>query len=122
MVAPKKKSRWSILKAEATKDYTEKEPYLFDAVEPPIEIKAPDTIEQTLAFASLLDNTGSVSERDFKDLLATICGDAFPKVWAVLKREPNVVLMPFIQELNDHFAELPAADDEVAEVPGKESA
>lgn len=122
MVAPKKKSRWSILKAEATKDYTEKAPYLFDAVEPPIEIKAPDTIEQTLAFASLLDNTGSVSERDFKSLLATICGDAFPKVWAVLKREPNVVLMPFIQELNDHFSELPAADDEVAEVPGKESA
>jgi hypothetical protein len=30
--------------------------------------------------------------------------------------------MPFIQELNDHFSEVPVADAEVAEVPGKESA
>lgn len=119
MVA-KKKSRWSILLAEATKDYKEKSPYLFDAVEPAIEIKAPDTIEQTLALASLLDNSGSVSERDFKSLLATICGDAFPRVWEVLRRQPDVVLLPFVQELNDHFYSVPSDDGEVEEIPGKE--
>ena len=122
MVAQKKKSRWSILVAEATEDYKPKDPYLFDAVEPPIEIKAPDSIEQTLAFASLLDESGSVSEKDFHSLLKTICGDSFPKVWPILGKQPNVVLMPFIQELNDHFSAVPVADAEVAEVPGKESA
>lgn len=119
MVA-KKPSRWSILRAEATKDYKPKESYMFDAVDPPIEIKAPDTIEQTLAMASLLDNSGSIPEREFKSLLAIICGDTFPKVWAVLRKEPDVVLFPFVQELNEHFHPLPAEDAEVEEIPGKE--
>ena len=122
MVAQKKKSRWSILTAEATKDYTPKDPYPFDAVEPPIMIKAPDSIEQTLAFASLLDENGDVSEKDFHSLLKTILGDSWGQVWPIVGKQPNVVLMPFIQELNDHFSAVPVADAEVAEVPGKESA
>ena len=116
----KKKSRWSILKAEATKDYAAKAPYLFDAVEPPIEIQAPSTVEEMLAIASILDNSGAVSERDFKSLLATLCGDAFPAVWDVLRHEPFQVLLPFIDELNSYFSSLPAEDAEVEEVPGKE--
>lgn len=119
-MAAKKPSRWSILRAEATKDYTAKEPYLFDAVDPPIEIQAPDTIEQMLALAMLMDNSGSVSERDFKPFLATFCGDSFPRVWAVLRRENYAVLAPFIQELNAHFNAVPAEDAEVDEIPGKE--
>jgi hypothetical protein len=115
--AAPKKSRWATLKAEALKDYDPTPPYLFDAVEPPIEIKAPDSIEQTLALASLLDNSGAISERDFKSLLETICGKAFPAVWAVLADEPVGVLMPFINDLNAHFR---AAPDDTEGVPGKE--
>ena len=62
----KKKSRWSILKAEATQNYTVRAPYEFDAVDPPIKIKAPDTIEQMLAIAALLDNSGAVSRAGFQ--------------------------------------------------------
>lgn len=115
--AAPKKSRWAELKAEALKDYNPTPPYLFDAVDPPIEIHAPDSVEQTLALASLLDSTGAISERDFKSLLETICGKAFPQVWSVLADEPAGVLMPFIQDLNDHFRATPNDADGV---PGKE--
>ena len=116
----KKKSRWSILKAEATQNYTTRAPYEFDAVDPPIKIKAPDTIEQMLAIAALLDNSGAVSERDFKSFLATFCGDSFPAVWEVLRHEPFAVLLPFVEELNQYFGSLPVEDAEVEEIPGKE--
>lgn len=119
---PVKKSRWAELRAEALKDYAPKEPYLFDAVDPPIKIEEPTTIEQTLAMALLLDASGNIKidEKDFKGFLQTICGQAFPRVWEVLRYEPAEVLMPFIKELNDHFAGLPA--EGVDEVPGKELA
>lgn len=115
--AAPKKSRWAELKAEALKDYSPTPPYLFDAVDPPIEIHAPDSVEQTLALASLLDSSGAIPERDFKALLSTICGKAFPAVWAVLADEPAGVLMPFITDLNNHFRAAPDAADGV---PGKE--
>ena len=117
--AAAKKSRWAALKAEALKDYAPTPPYLFDAVDPPIEIKAPDSIEQTLALASLLDSSGAISERDFKSLLETICGKAFPAVWKVLADEPAGVLMPFIDDLNAHFRAAPDEEEDVESVPGK---
>lgn len=120
MVAAKKKSRWSILKAEALKDYKPKTPYLFDAVEPSIEIQAPTTVAQTLAIAALLDESGAISERDFKSFLSEICGKSFPQVWRVIKDEPSPMLNAFIQDLNEHFSALPADDAEVEEVPGKD--
>jgi hypothetical protein len=115
--ATPKKSRWATLKAEALKEYEPSPPYLFDAVDPPIEIKSPDSIEQTLALASLLDSSGAISERDFKSLLQTICGKSFPAVWAVLADEPAGVLMPFINDLSDHFSATPP---ETEGLPGKE--
>lgn len=121
MVAKKavKKSVWAERRAEALKDYKPKEPFLFDAVDPPIRIDEPTTVEQTLAMAMLLDDSGSIviPERDLKGFLQTICGQSFPRVWQVLRHEPAEVLMPFIRMLNEHFNGLP--DEGVDEVPGK---
>ncbi|MBM4575299.1 hypothetical protein GS415_00740 [Rhodococcus hoagii] len=102
--SPAKKSRWSQLVAEAKKDYKEPEPYMFDAVEPPVPITAPDSLERTLAMAKLLDVDGNVTAAELEMLLVALIGkDAFPYVWEAIRDEPIEVVNAFVDELNEHF-------------------
>ncbi|WP_032368592.1 hypothetical protein [Rhodococcoides fascians] len=119
--APQKKSKWATLRQEALKDWKPDPSYFFDAVDPPIEIKPPDTVEQQLALMTLIDTRGSFKYSEIRSLIETICGDSFPAVWQVLRGEPGPVIMPFLNELYDHFMATSApAEEEVEEIPGKE--
>ncbi|CAM4323123.1 hypothetical protein NONI108955_20775 [Nocardia ninae] len=115
-----KLSRWAQLKAEAKKNYTPAEPYEFDAVDPPVLITAPDSLERSLALASLLDSAGTVAVRDLESMIAALVGrEAFPVVWDAIRDEPVEVTMALVEDINQHFDD-DAPDESAAELPGGE--
>ncbi|MFE3052371.1 hypothetical protein [Nocardia sp. NPDC059239] len=118
--APKtaKKSRFATLRDQARAKHKAQEPYEFDAVDPPILITAPDTVDRALAIAEMIDNNGAANISELRPLLAAICGDAFDAVWAELKNEPIELLYDFVDDLNKHFGSVP--DEDGAELPGGE--
>jgi hypothetical protein len=93
------------LRAEAMQEVPEIEPYVISDVEPPIVIEAPDTAEQQLALLAMFDNEGSFQLADAKAVLATVCGDAFPRVWELCRHEKLPVLLALIKEMGEHFQE-----------------
>lgn len=99
-----KVSRFAQLVAEAKKEYTAPAPYIFDAYDPPIEISAPDSLERSLALATLHDTQGHVSPEELRPMLEALVGDdAFPVVWAAVRNEPIEVVFALIEDINDHF-------------------
>ncbi|KZM71060.1 hypothetical protein [Nocardia terpenica] len=114
-------SRWEALKREAKKNYSAPDPYVFDGANPPVEITAPDTLERSLALASMLDSRGGIAIRDMEPMILALVGrDAFPVVWDAIRDEPVDVAMALIDDINRHFDAVPdaGADD----LPGGESA
>ncbi|PBC38467.1 hypothetical protein CJ179_38335 [Rhodococcus sp. ACS1] len=112
-------SKWAQLKAEAKKEYEPPKPYLFDAYDPPIEISAPDSLERSLALATLTDLRGQVAVKDMKPMIEALVGaDAFPFVWAEIADEPVEVTLALVEDINDHFNE--GADDSAGSLPGGE--
>ncbi|MEV0759522.1 hypothetical protein [Nocardia sp. NPDC050435] len=112
-------SRWAKLKAEAKKNYKPAEPYVFDAVDPPVLISAPDSLERSLALVTLLDSAGTVAVRDLESLIQALVGrDAFPLVWDEIRDEPVEVTMALVEDINAHFDAAP--DESAAELPGGE--
>jgi hypothetical protein len=93
------------LRAEAIQDIPEVEPYVIRDVDPPIVIESPDTAEQQLALAAMFDNAGSFALSDARLILQTVCGDAFDRVWDLVRHEKLPVLLALIKEMGDHFAE-----------------
>ncbi|MFE5290332.1 hypothetical protein ACFRAQ_35730 [Nocardia sp. NPDC056611] len=119
--APKtaaKKSRYAMLRDQARAKHVAREPYEFDAVDPPILITAPDTVERLTAIAEMIDNEGEIDVANLRRIVAAICGDAFGKVWAIIKDEPAEVLFAFVNDVNMHFNAVPAAEG--GELPGGE--
>jgi hypothetical protein len=110
------KSRWATLRDQARAKHKPQAPYIFDGCEPPVEVTAPDSVERVTALAELLDRDGQFEFQRIRPLLQVLCGDAFPAVWAVVKDEPAEVLMPLIQDINDHFNAVPG--DEGNDLPG----
>lgn len=113
-----KKSRFATMRDQARAKHKVQTPYEFDAVDPPILITAPDTVDRALAIAEMIDNNGATNVSELRPLLAAICGDAFDAVWAELKNEPIELLFDFVNDLNEHFNAVPG--DEGAELPGGE--
>ncbi|WP_306365304.1 hypothetical protein [Nocardia sp. CC227C] len=111
-----KKSRWATLRDEARAQHKPKAPYIFDGCEPPVEITAPDSIERLTALLELVDRKGEVDPTRMRDLVRTVLGDAFDRVWAVIKDEPAEVLLPFIGDISDHFDADPG--EEAGALPG----
>lgn len=114
-----KKSRFAQLKAEAKKDYEPLPPYEFDAVDPPVYITEPDSLERSLALATLLDSKGSVAVKDLKPMIEALVGAAFPTVWAEIRDEPIDVALALVHDINRHFDGI-APDDSAEDVPGGE--
>lgn len=102
--AAPKVSRFAQLVAEAKKEYKAPEPYIFDAFDPPVEITAPDTLERSLALATLLDVRGNVSAENLRPMLRALVGDdAFGVVWDAVCDEPVEVAFALVEDINDHF-------------------
>lgn len=123
------KSRWATIRDQARKDYTPKDPYVFDdTAVPPIVITAPDTVERVTALAALIDmvkeDDGTIKTdidpKNVVPLFRAICGPAFPRVWSVIKDEKVDVLWPLFWDINDHFGAVPGDDGD--DLPGGESA
>lgn len=93
------------LRAEAAAAAPEVEPYVISDVEPPIVIEVPDSAEQQLALAAMFDNDGNFRLADAKAVLETVCGDAFPDVWELVRGEKLPVLLALIQDMSEHFSE-----------------
>ncbi|MFE5290211.1 hypothetical protein ACFRAQ_35110 [Nocardia sp. NPDC056611] len=114
-------SRWEALKREAKRDYAAPTPYVFDGVNPPIEITAPDSLERSLALASMLDSRGGIAIRDLEPLILALVGrEAFTQIWDAIRDEPVEVAMALIEDINKHFDAVP--DAEADDLPGGESA
>ncbi|MFD6400824.1 hypothetical protein [Nocardia sp. NPDC060249] len=115
-INPAAKSRWATMRDEARANHKARPPYLFDAVDPPIEISAPDTIERVTAMAELIDGKGEFEAKALRRLVAAICGDAFDKVWAIVEDEPFELLFALVGDMSDHFNAVPGA--EAGDLPG----
>lgn len=113
-IAPAAKSRWATMRDQARANHKPAEPYVFDAVDPPIEITPPDTVERVTAVAELVDGKGEFEYKVLRRLVAAICGDAFDRVWAIVQDEPFEVLLALVSDMADHFNAVPdskAGDD-----------
>ena len=114
-----KKSRWAALRDQARAQHKPIAPYEFDGTEPPTLITAPDTIERATALAELVDSDGRFEYNSIKRLFAVVCGDAFERVWEVVKGEPVELLLMLINDINEHFGNI-VPGDEGADLPGGE--
>lgn len=101
---PEATSVWSQILSEANAEYTAPAPFLFDAYDPPIEITSPDSLERSLALATLLDVEGNVNPEDMKPMMAALVGeDAFPLVWDKIRDRPVAVTHFLVEKINEHF-------------------
>lgn len=109
----KKVSNWDKLVKEATADYKPKEPFVIDC-DPPITVTPPESIERTLALATLVDKRGRLEHTQLRAYVEALCGDAFEDVWDLVRDYPPQVLTDLIQAMSEHFngqAENESADD-----------
>lgn len=106
-IVPAAKSRWAQMRDQARAEHKPTAPYLFDAVDPPIEISAPDTVERVTALAELVDGKGEFEFGTLRRLVAAICGDAFDRVWVIVQDEPIEVLFALVSDMADHFNAVP---------------
>lgn len=91
-------------------------PFVIDDVVPPIVITAPDTLERQLQIAELIDG-GDITPGQALPLLRALCGDAFPRVWALIKNDTDSnTAIALVQTLVAHM--YGAIEGEASEVPG----
>lgn len=115
--APQPGGVFARLKAEAEKGRPPVEPYVIDDVDPPIVIAPPGDAESQFAFADLFAEDGSFAMKDVHRVLQLICGDAFDRVWQLVRKEHISVTLALIDDMGRHFQDqVPAA--EVADFPG----
>jgi hypothetical protein len=117
---PKPGGVFARLKAEAAADRPAVEPYVIDDVEPPIVIHPPDDAESQLAAADLFNSDGSFQMKDARRVVQLLCGDAYERVWELVRREHVSVLLALIDDMGRHFeAQAEAASVEAArDFPG----
>jgi len=118
----KKTYKFAEIRAEAEAiagdDLTEAyPPFVMDDVSPPIVITAPDTLERQLVIAEMIDARGEFGASQALPLLRALCGDAFPRVWALIRHDKNPqTAIALVQTLVAHMYD--AIEGEASEVPG----
>ncbi|MFD3594269.1 hypothetical protein ACFWU5_16195 [Nocardia sp. NPDC058640] len=117
--APAPVSRWAKMVADAALAREKTEPYMFDGTNPPTPVHEPVSSEQVLAFAELIDKRGSIDPANLRRLVAAVLGDSFDAIWAVVGRADAHVLLPLLEDINEHFHSLPT---EAGDLPGGASA
>lgn len=93
------------------------QPFVLDDVAPPIVITAPDTLERQLIIGDIIGSNGDFEAAQALPLLKALCGDAFGRVWSLIKhdKDPNTAIA-FVQTLIMHFYD--QIEIEAADVPG----
>lgn len=91
------------LKAEAGKGQPPVVPYVIDDVEPAIVIQAPTDTETQIGLAEVFDANGDFNIRDARRILELICGDSFPAVWELFRKEHISVMVQLIIDMSAHF-------------------
>jgi hypothetical protein len=95
----------------------ESPPFVIDDVVPPIVITAPDTLERQLVIAELIDAGGDFTVGQCLPLLRALCGDAFPRVWQLIRNDKDSnTAIALVQALVGHH--YPAFEGEASEIPG----
>jgi hypothetical protein len=94
-------------------------PFVFDDVEPPIVITAPDTVERQLVIAEMIGPNLEFAPGAVRPLLKALCGKEFPRVWALVKddTEPDLTVL-LITQILEHFKQAGLAMAEAADLPG----
>jgi hypothetical protein len=91
-------------------------PFVIDDVTPPIVITAPDTLERQLQIAELIQ-TGDIEAGQVLPLLRALCGEAFPRVWSLIKNDKDSrTAVALVQTLAAHM--YGAIEGEAGDVPG----
>lgn len=109
MTARARTYKFATIKKEAEKRSAKRTPrpdippFVIDDVTPPITITAPDTVERQLIIADLMGD-GTYNIANSLPLLKVLCGDQFPRVWALVKddKDPEA-LIGVIQAITSHF-------------------
>jgi hypothetical protein len=115
---PQQLGTFARLRAQAARDLPTIEAYVLDDVDPPIEIGPPDTLEQQITIQRLFDRDGNFALADAGEVLEVLCGEAFPRVWDLLRNEHVRVSIGLIQDIGRHFEPLMARLIEAGDFPG----
>jgi hypothetical protein len=109
-----KSFKFATLKREAQKKAEGREkrklppPFVLNDIEPPIVITAPDTVERQMIIAEMIGPQLSFDASRALPLLRALCGNEFPRVWALIKddTEPDTTVA-LIQAMVAHFSDRP---------------
>jgi len=96
-------AKFAELRAEALKNRTPTAPYVLDDLDPPVEITAPTDLERTIGLAEVVSPTGEFAYRDARRILELFCGDAFPRVWELCRKEETAVMVALVNDILTHF-------------------
>jgi len=115
--------KFADLRAEAARRSTgdpepiQIEPFVIDDVTPPIVITAPDTLERQLVISDAIARDGEFDASQALPLLKALCGDAFSRVWQLIRHDKNAnTAIALVQTLVGHFYD--QLEIEAADVPG----
>ncbi len=109
------KGRWATLLAEAEAQREPREPYMFDGTNPPTPVHEPVTAEQVTAFAELIDRRGGIDPANVRRLVQAVLGDSFDRIWQVVGRADANVIIPLLEDIDQHFHTLPSG---AGDLPG----
>lgn len=121
-----KKGRWAQLQEQAAQRAAARgarpkiEPYVFDDVEPPIVISAPDD-KRLLIISEALGPDLTFHPGRVMPLLRALCGNEFQRVWMSIPDDDDSssdMLMLITQALIDHFGHALHNASAAAELPG----
>ena len=103
--APAKKSRFWSLYEEAMEGEVESEPYMLDIdPENPILIPKPETTDQVLSLASIIDSDGDVAIDEIKPMLQAFLGDYFNAAYTKnLAKFKLPVTLAVINDMNEFW-------------------
>jgi hypothetical protein len=85
-----------------------------------VVITAPDTLERILVITDTIGPDGTFALERSLTVLRALCGDAFPRVWSLVKNDKDPALMvAIVQAIFKHFEEvLRDAQEANEELPG----
>ncbi|NKY60353.1 hypothetical protein [Nocardia flavorosea] len=102
-IEPKAESRFARLLAEANEKTAKVEPYVFDGVEPPIEVLPPSTVEDVLEVGFIMENLEDLDAPRIRRIFGLFFGARFDEAWEVLRDKPAELLILLLEDITNHF-------------------
>lgn len=96
-------AKFAKIKAKAEKNRKEIPPFVLEDVDPPIEITQWVELERDVGLSELIAPDGTFQRKDQRKILEYFCGDAFPQVWELCRKEHASVMTELVEELIQHF-------------------